>query len=800
MPYLSARFGNRLPSIPLKDGLVVGRESDALSRYPEELRDRLEHEHLRFRMATSGWTVKQLSGADTARVNGSSVDDAGVPLADGDVVELAEGFTFEFRGDGFDPDATQIHTTAASRKLLLKPRSKDGPQSPLVIDRFPFLISKSSGAFGRYLGDCPLVATFVSRHHAQFFAMGEHLYIEDLGSTNGTTLNSRPVGSNPQAVACGDLVCFGHDALTFEIQIADATAARSAEPIDVEGTVMISSARSFLDVYVNAAAPRAGALSSGDGVVAGAGKLPYRLPWLAHWPVLDRCVQSVGRWWRDLPVGRDIRLYISLGAPILLLLLVMTVLLQDRRPDRAETLLAEDRPGEALALASEYLAEYPDHDRMRAVAEEALENHLLAGWTEHMRRSEVADASAFVSDSLALLPGGVSSRLPDLLRWMSDLASYRNQRDPDHAASLVTGNETMRSLLRRWETHSGEYEPLLIELSERSSGFALLNAAAMSFLRVLQDDSRILLGAIDRLYARLGPLLDTGRFSEALAEVETFQLEFPRVAGVDVLLADLRNYLALSDYSERMLMRKFIDAASGATFSSRFVRQRAEPLLAEAREAAPLLDRLDASVRTWKRGFWADAIDQLDNRPDTRWASPLAEKQQRYSRLIDRFQALLELVQTPEYPGALIEFYTRLDPVEDQFLYDVLRDDFANHQQHAREKAASLAEKSVDLWSRYGARYDGISGGLRLESEISQAYRDQAQLLHRMMAATEQAVHINTLLDTPPPEELAQIRSQVVAEVQRQRLAFESLRTIIGDELVDAKLALLPDPAGGRDA
>jgi len=59
-------------------------------------------------------------------------------------------------------------------------------------------------------GGCGVVLddTFVSQVHARVFRRDGDLFVEDLGSRNGTLVNGRPVG-NAQRVRRGDKVQFG---------------------------------------------------------------------------------------------------------------------------------------------------------------------------------------------------------------------------------------------------------------------------------------------------------------------------------------------------------------------------------------------------------------------------------------------------------------------------------------------------------------------------------------------------------------------------------------------------------------
>jgi serine phosphatase RsbU (regulator of sigma subunit) len=68
---------------------------------------------------------------------------------------------------------------------------------------------------GRAAGcDLALADPFLSRQHSRFFRRGERLFVEDLGSRNGTHVNGRPV-HGPTEVAPGDAVQISGSVLTL---------------------------------------------------------------------------------------------------------------------------------------------------------------------------------------------------------------------------------------------------------------------------------------------------------------------------------------------------------------------------------------------------------------------------------------------------------------------------------------------------------------------------------------------------------------------------------------------------------
>ena len=72
-----------------------------------------------------------------------------------------------------------------------------------------FLLEKEETTIGRDLAnDIPISDPEVSRRHARFFLRDESVFIEDLGSTNGTFLNGERI-SSPQQLRSGDSITFG---------------------------------------------------------------------------------------------------------------------------------------------------------------------------------------------------------------------------------------------------------------------------------------------------------------------------------------------------------------------------------------------------------------------------------------------------------------------------------------------------------------------------------------------------------------------------------------------------------------
>lgn len=70
----------------------------------------------------------------------------------------------------------------------------------------PVIVGRNPGA------DIVIGASYVSGRHARFTLMGQNLFVEDLGSTNGTTVNDRQI-VEPTSLRNKDVVTIGDVAI-----------------------------------------------------------------------------------------------------------------------------------------------------------------------------------------------------------------------------------------------------------------------------------------------------------------------------------------------------------------------------------------------------------------------------------------------------------------------------------------------------------------------------------------------------------------------------------------------------------
>jgi pSer/pThr/pTyr-binding forkhead associated (FHA) protein len=107
--------------------------------------------------------------------------------------------------------------------VLLKPLSHPGAGEIVIRDDL-FLIGRNEAPFAALAGDPEL--TRLSRRQARIFRQNGSVYLVDLESGNGTTLNRKELRDEPVPLEHGDEICFaGH--FTYRVEMIDEAESRT---------------------------------------------------------------------------------------------------------------------------------------------------------------------------------------------------------------------------------------------------------------------------------------------------------------------------------------------------------------------------------------------------------------------------------------------------------------------------------------------------------------------------------------------------------------------------------------------
>jgi len=92
--------------------------------------------------------------------------------------------------------------------------------------------------------DLTIEDVMISRQHARIRFQGQHYFVEDLGSSNGTFINGNRLGPNPVPLSNGDQIQLGSAAvLVFEVQVSPEAPTRIGSAISARSAATIFDAQ-----------------------------------------------------------------------------------------------------------------------------------------------------------------------------------------------------------------------------------------------------------------------------------------------------------------------------------------------------------------------------------------------------------------------------------------------------------------------------------------------------------------------------------------------------------------------------
>lgn len=107
------------------------------------------------------------------------------------------------------------------------------------------------------MADLCLPDGLLSRIHCRFFLEGGRPMVQDLGSSNGTALNGRPLGADPAELGAGDVVTVGETALRVTLEGEAAPAPQPPLEAPAEAPAAPPPADAHVDLGLSAARPEA---------------------------------------------------------------------------------------------------------------------------------------------------------------------------------------------------------------------------------------------------------------------------------------------------------------------------------------------------------------------------------------------------------------------------------------------------------------------------------------------------------------------------------------------------------------
>jgi len=272
--------------------------------------------------------------------------------------------------------------------------------------------------------------------------------------------------------------------------------------------------------------------------------------------------------------------------------------------------------------------------------------------------------------------------------------------------------------------------------------------------------------------------------------VTRFIEKYPSVGGVKALDDDLKSYLlikaaviaddpiALKQLTEHL---QFKTPPFKQKVQSFLVNIPTDEFVAQIRQADELWanGQLDSAITT---------LQTLQNQSETRLVGVLIK---RYLNVKERWDALGGSDGAPYAKEQLIELYTLLNKEKDAYIWSVLQSEFSMLKLDIQKQASEHFNNARAAWTEY-LKNGGIWGALRLETEISATYVQQAKLLSEAYLQLSQGVALYGILNIQKPKEITSFEVQVKGEATRQIKWINDLHLVLNQQTRDEKTIQLP--------
>lgn len=525
-----------LADIRIDDNLfAIGRTEAPFASYPPGVVSDLSRRHARIFYEAGKVYIADLDSKNGTTVNGTSVQQKITRLKDGDEICFAGQLCYRVRLRAPD-GAISPSQGMKLASLTMTPEHGDFGLQPIVIARFPFLISKTDDTFARYREAHPHQVNYLSRRHAHIFVKGNAPYIEDLGSTNGTFVNGKRLDEHAVRLKEGDSLAIGGHHFVYKVSlqqeaaaleptvtrldpariaqanavpggqaggagiapgpaasVASAGPAGAAAPApDGDKTTFVAAAGSFLDIFCveqaaapveesDSGAPPPGEAKEQASATTSSRKGKARGKFALLGAELSQAFSGgerrlgMGNWWR-------------LPAVATALIAAAALAYMANSPERElRNLLADGDYARAASAAAGYLEEAPDQAKLKALGTEALLKAGVPQWQAQLRARQFERANAALAGmkQLGRHNADVQPLLAEL-EWVGQLEQFVAARGgADQPVSDDADGERIRHLLRQWDDDTAGHQQAFSTISSYVPDFRDQYAQALSHVRKL---------------------------------------------------------------------------------------------------------------------------------------------------------------------------------------------------------------------------------------------------------------------------------------------------------------------------
>jgi pSer/pThr/pTyr-binding forkhead associated (FHA) protein len=794
-----------LDDIVIANGLFhVGRLEQPFCNYPEALVESLSRRHARIFLQDSTPYIADLGSSNGTYINGTPLEDAPLQLQEGDLINLAGDLSYRISIDnGASDNRTRLLESSGIELNLATHNTKI---DSIQVLQFPFLISKDSEVFSRYKTSNPEELGFLSRRHAHIYEQGSELYIEDLGSTNGTFLNEKPLDEKAKKITSGDRIGFGGEFFVFKVNILNGDADNDsgnhskkqppAQASSSHHTTFISTATSFLDIFCVEEAKfeeleeekdpeekvQARKDEEGKSRLSWYGRVQGFVKQLTS--ILKEDTDRRSHWRYILP---------SVALPMFLIFVAWFFISGDKR--QIESLCTHKEYTACAKKANDYLARHKDEQGIvMSFATEALLKSLVPKWIDEMKNNHYEITGELLKDAQSLSKNHQEGKkILKLLGRISELNEYIHKRGGlEGSINIFKDETTIETLVEQWRTNSNSDRRLMARVVEHVPEFEILRNQVFSELRHLRNDKSLYVSAINGFKTSLRGKIASNDES-LLTEIDRFSSRFPRVVGIQPLRDDAKKFLQESEGKNDKDLESRIQIYQNLSFQTNLFQTALEDVKKKALPPSDITKIFSKAQRHWDNGHVKEAVKTLSQVSDEAWLDDAKKIIQRYQGISSEYASLQQAQGTDSYRKQLFRFHASLDPAKDPFFLTTIEDAFIKYRDFFQSRADEWLKSAAEGLVHF-RKSGGIQSLQRLEEQVSKHFRAQAMLLSEINRKVIHAQQAYESLMLEMKEDQKSVCKSIAQEMKLQLRALNGLGSILSPKVLETKLRLLSEP------
>ncbi|MDB5822331.1 MAG: hypothetical protein JWR21_1035 [Herminiimonas sp.] len=460
-------------------------------------------------------------------------------------------------------------------------------------------------------------------------------------------------------------------------------------------------------------------------------------------------------------------------------------------------LVENGKYAEAASVANARLARDPDNSEVKALGTESLLKAFVPTWIDRIKARDFGGAQATISTMKAAGSSNADAQpLAVELALVGNVEAFVMGRGgPEAPVRIYTDEERLKDILKSWADGQQTHQQAFATITSFVPAFNDVYADALSHLRKLQSDDAVTLPAIERLKMTIAAGLDQDHPETLEPALKEAAEKYPRIGDLDKVRNDAQNYLVMQQAVAAGALGPLVGLMEKTRFTTPPFQAKFKSLVANGRlPSGDVVTQYGAIAKSWRAGATAEAFAGLEKMSSGGpWAGGAANELARKKKILEQFSALHKgrpANADDNYYARLLAFHGSLDSDEDEYFLKAASAGLAPYRERALRQAQENANRGQLAWARY-REAGAISAAQRLESTVSEQFRNQARLLANAQHDAGEGTRTYSEFKLEAPPQWKKTHDEIDAEIDAQRKALLDLRNVLEPALLKSKLALL---------